>query len=116
MKKYHPLRELCLVRMRTFYREPEAIFWVYVFPLLLAIGLGIAFRQRPPQVIAVVVPDHTPPRITQVQVTGSAWSAEFMAHLAATGQGSGGRSIPGGPPRLQAMPWGGMERMNLALH
>ena len=53
MKKYHPLKELFLVRMRTFYREPEAIFWVYGFPLLLAIGLGIAFRQRPPQVITV---------------------------------------------------------------
>lgn len=53
MKKYHPLKELFLVRIRTFYREPEAIFWVYIFPLLLAIALGIAFRQRPPQVITV---------------------------------------------------------------
>lgn len=48
MKKYRPVKELFLVRMRTFYREPEAIFWTYGFPLLLTIGLGIAFRNRPP--------------------------------------------------------------------
>ena len=30
-----------------FYREPEAVFWVYVFPLLMTIALGIAFRNQP---------------------------------------------------------------------
>ena len=44
----HPLRALLVSRMREFYREPEALFWVYGFPVLLAIGLGIAFRDRPP--------------------------------------------------------------------
>lgn len=43
----HPLVQLTLVRYREFYREPEAVFWVFVFPLLLAAGLGIAFRSRP---------------------------------------------------------------------
>ena len=42
--KYNPLRELIIARMREFRREPEAIFWVYVFPVLLMAGLGIAFR------------------------------------------------------------------------
>ncbi len=51
--KYHPIKELFLTRMRTFYREPEAIFWTYVFPVLLTIALGIAFRNRPPDVIHV---------------------------------------------------------------
>ncbi len=41
---HHPLRELILARVREFFREPEAIFWVYGFPILLAVGLGIAFR------------------------------------------------------------------------
>ena len=53
MKKYHPIKELFLVRMRTFYREPEAIFWTYGFPLILTVLLGIAFRNRQPEVIAV---------------------------------------------------------------
>lgn len=44
MTGYHPLRELTIARTKEFFREPEAIFWVYVFPILLMIGLGIAFR------------------------------------------------------------------------
>lgn len=42
----HPLVELTLARLREFLREPEAIFWVFAFPLLLAFALGIAFRSR----------------------------------------------------------------------
>ena len=45
----HPLVQLTLVRYREFYREPEAIFWVFLFPVLLTAGLGIAFRSRPPE-------------------------------------------------------------------
>ena len=41
--RYSPLLQLTLARLREFYREPEAIFWVYFFPVLLAIGLEIAF-------------------------------------------------------------------------
>ena len=49
------LAELVLVRMREFIREPEAVFWTFVFPLLLAAGLGIAFRSRPPETVRVGV-------------------------------------------------------------
>src|SRR5437870_2342775 len=42
----HPLVQLTLARMREFYREPEAIFWVFGFPIVLAFALGIAFRKR----------------------------------------------------------------------
>jgi ABC-2 type transport system permease protein len=40
---------LTLVRFREFWREPEALFWVFIFPILLAAGLGLAFRNRPPE-------------------------------------------------------------------
>jgi ABC-2 type transport system permease protein len=55
----HPLVQLTLVRFLEFTREPEALFWVFVFPVLLAAGLGIAFRNRPAEVlrIAAVTPD-----------------------------------------------------------
>src|SRR5580692_7772127 len=55
----HPLVQLTLVRFREFLREPEALFWVFVFPLLLAAGLGIAFRNRPADVlkVATVTPE-----------------------------------------------------------
>jgi ABC-type multidrug transport system permease subunit len=46
-RRYSPLGQLILARMREFYREPEAVFWVYVFPLLMIIALGMAFRSRP---------------------------------------------------------------------
>ena len=51
----HPLVQLTRVRYREFFREPEAVFWVFVFPVLLAAGLGIAFRNRAPERIAVGV-------------------------------------------------------------
>src|SRR3954447_21095035 len=54
-KKFHPLWELTLARVREFLREPEVIFWVFVFPLLLVFALGIAFRIQGPQKIRVAV-------------------------------------------------------------
>ena len=44
----HPLVELTLARVREFLREPEAVFWVFVFPICLALALGIAFRAAAP--------------------------------------------------------------------
>ena len=51
----HPLYQLVLSRTREFYREPEAVFWVYVVPVLLALGLGVAFRNRPVERILIDV-------------------------------------------------------------
>ena len=39
-----PFRQLFLSWLRQFHREPEAVFWVYVFPLLMIVGLGLAFK------------------------------------------------------------------------
>jgi ABC transporter DrrB family efflux protein len=53
MNRWHQFTQLLLSRFREFYREPEVLFWVYGFPVLLAVGLGIAFWNRkpdPPQV------------------------------------------------------------------
>lgn len=47
--------QLLLARIRELKREPEVVFWVFVFPLLLAVGLGIAFRNKPADVGAVAV-------------------------------------------------------------
>jgi ABC-type multidrug transport system permease subunit len=51
----NPLVELTLARIREFVREPEAVFWVFVFPVLLAIALGIAFRNTGPEKVRVAV-------------------------------------------------------------
>src|SRR5919112_1723059 len=42
----HPLIELTLSRFREFLREPEAVFWVFAFPVIMTIALGVAFRSR----------------------------------------------------------------------
>ncbi len=44
----HPLYQMTLCRFKGFIREPEAVFWTFVFPVLMAAGLGLAFRQRGP--------------------------------------------------------------------
>lgn len=51
----HPLWELTKTRLREFFREKGFIFWVFLFPLLMAIGLGLAFRSRPPDLPQVIV-------------------------------------------------------------
>ena len=51
----HPLVQLTLVRFREFLREPEALFWVFGFPLVLAAGLGLAFRNTPAEVLTIGV-------------------------------------------------------------
>ena len=43
------------VRMKELRREPEVIFWVFGFPILLALGLGIAFRDKPADRTSVVI-------------------------------------------------------------
>jgi ABC-2 type transport system permease protein len=67
--KNHSMVQLTLVRFREFIREPEAVFWTFIFPILLAAGLGIAFRQRGPDKLPVGV------------VTGATGSTEIVDAL-----------------------------------
>jgi ABC-type multidrug transport system permease subunit len=54
-ERQHPLWRLVVMRWRIFSREPSAIFWTYAFPLLLALALGTAFRNRPPEPVDAAV-------------------------------------------------------------
>ena len=53
------LVQLTLWRYREFLREPEAIFWVFAFPILLALALGVAFHSRGPQALNVAIIEGT---------------------------------------------------------
>lgn len=59
--------QLTLVRFREFIREPEAVFWTFIFPILLAAGLGIAFRQRGPDKVQIGVVTSAPGAAAVVQ-------------------------------------------------
>jgi ABC-2 type transport system permease protein len=49
----HPLYELTMLRLRTFWRETGAVFWTFGFPLALTVVLGVAFRERPREELPV---------------------------------------------------------------
>jgi ABC-type multidrug transport system permease subunit len=53
--RWSAYQHLLLARIKEMQREPEVIFWVFLFPLLLAVGLGIAFRTRPASIPNVVI-------------------------------------------------------------
>ncbi len=81
------LYQLTMVRFLLILREPEAIFWIFIFPILLAMGLGIAFRNRPADVLQVAA---TTPRLTQALAADKGLTAATMdeadgSHALATG-------------------------------
>ena len=51
----HPLFELTAMRVREFLREKEAVFWVFIFPVLMTFALGIAFRNTAPDQTPVAI-------------------------------------------------------------
>ncbi len=69
MARRSAFASLMLARLKEFIREPEVIFWVFGFPVLLAVALGIAFRNKPPDHVAVGV----------VEVDGAARVVETLA-------------------------------------
>jgi len=54
-RRQHPLWQLSLMRWRIFAREPSALFWTYGFPVVLALALGVAFRNRPPEASDIAI-------------------------------------------------------------
>jgi len=56
----HQLAQMIAARVREFWREPAAIFWVYVFPLVMLLALGTAFRNRPVETVVVALIDESP--------------------------------------------------------
>ncbi|MEM9380559.1 MAG: ABC transporter permease [Planctomycetota bacterium] len=55
MTRWPELRELTRLRVVAFLREPEAVVWVFGFPMLLAAVLGFAFRSSEPRTVVLGV-------------------------------------------------------------
>ena len=69
MSRWSELWELTRVRTVLFVREPEAMFWVFVFPLILAAVLGFAFRNTGP----------SPSRVVIISASGDEAAADRLA-------------------------------------
>jgi ABC-type multidrug transport system permease subunit len=75
------LYQLTSTRFRLFLREPEAIFWTFIFPILLAAGLGLAFRNRPADVLPVGA---TTAQLTQALAADKGLTATTLNEAAGT--------------------------------
>ena len=54
---YHPIVELTLTRLREFVREPEALFWTFVFPIVMSLVMAMAFPSRGARPVPVGIAD-----------------------------------------------------------
>jgi ABC-2 type transport system permease protein len=55
------------MRWREFLREKEAVFWVFIFPVLMTFALGIAFRNSAPEKTLVAIEgDAQTPSVSQL--------------------------------------------------
>jgi len=82
----HPLVELTLTRLREFIREPEALFWAFVFPILMSVAMAVAFPSRGARPVIVGVEDT--PRAAAVRGALSSADGVTMRTLAPGDQGN----------------------------
>ncbi len=68
-------------RMLELKREPEVVFWVFVFPLLLALGLGIAFRNKPGDASSVAIVSGAGAQQAQAMLQHSPQHASFKVNV-----------------------------------
>ena len=80
-RRYWPLGQLFLCWLREFIRQPEALFWVYGFPILMTVALGIAFRNQPVQQIAVDVVAGAQAAATRDALDSSATPERFKVQV-----------------------------------
>ena len=103
MNRMRPLVELTLSRFREFVREPEAVFWVFAFPVIMTIALGIAFRSRGAEpVIAGVVEQAGADQIVDALEQQGGFTVRRIAPGDADRAVRDGRApvivVPGSPP------------------
>jgi ABC-2 type transport system permease protein len=80
-RRYWPLGQIISARVREFLREPEAIFWVYGFPILMTVALGIAFRNQKVEKIVVDVVESATAAATRDELAAAETSERFQAEI-----------------------------------
>jgi ABC-2 type transport system permease protein len=79
--RWSAFTHLLMARTRELKREPEVIFWVFAFPVLLAFGLGIAFRNKPTDVTSVAIVAGPGAGDTVARLQGSPHKSSIRAEL-----------------------------------
>lgn len=113
---HSPLWQLFLMRVRWFAREPSALFWVFVFPLLASAVLGTAFRESGPSSLSVAVIRGTGAEGLSTQLNATeGLSATLMDEAQARDYLKRGKILaivaPGAPPGLVLDPTQEESRM-----
>ena len=78
---YWPPGQLVLARLLELMREPEALFWVYGFPILMTLALGIAFRNQPVEQIVVDILAGPAAEATEKALAKSASPERFRTRI-----------------------------------
>jgi ABC-2 type transport system permease protein len=81
---------LLMARMLELKREPEVVFWVFVFPLLLALGLGIAFRNKPGNASSVAIVQGAGAQEAQSMLARSPQHDQFKTQIVDTNEAQQG--------------------------
>jgi len=74
-------RHLLVARLLELKREPEVVFWVFAFPLLLALGLGVAFRNKPGDAASVAIVAGSGAQDTQAKLSRPSQHAIFKTEI-----------------------------------
>jgi ABC-2 type transport system permease protein len=74
-------RHLLGARMLEMAREREIIFWIFIFPLLLALGLGFAFRNKPADKTTIAIVAGPEAQNTLSLIQNSAAHASIQAAI-----------------------------------
>ena len=96
-------RQLVVSGLKILRREPEAIFWVFLFPVFLALGLGIASRNRPPEASRVAIVSGSGVERALDLLKGAAEKGSVRARALPAGDGRpllGSRQTNAGPRAL----------------
>ncbi len=103
----HPVRVVVLPD--SLHEDDETILLQLTEPtngtLADAMGQGVIVNDDPLDAVA--------PRVVQVFVASSQWTASFLDHLRSTGMGDGGFAVPAGVAQLGALGWVAMDQIQL---
>src|SRR5438270_6164650 len=107
--RWSGFRFLLRARMLELAREKEVAFWVFVFPLLLALGLGFAFRDKPSDRTTIAILAGPNAQHIQSLVQGSPQKSAIRSEIVDSAQAAKGLRLgkydlviePVSPDRLQ---------------